>query len=157
MKAATTKSLLLVFLTSFTCAWGADTVEISACEVAGIKLGDTSTHVRMTLGEPTGQNGPCSDCIDQPYTWISYDGLRVDFVQSETMHIEVESDAYRLMTGVGVGSTTAEVIAEYGDPLVTEQESGEFLTYAITVRNGKPSGHTLDFQNQDGRSEEPHV
>ena len=150
MTSASKPSLLLVLLASFSCAWGADGVDISACEVAGIKLGATSTLVKATLGEPTGHNEPCIDCIDQPQTWISYDGLRVAFIQSETIHIEVASDAYRLMTELGVGSTKSEVIAEYGDPTVTEHEAGEFLTYAITVRNGKRTGHTLVFLIQDG-------
>ena len=150
MTAATKSSFILVVFAGLTSAWGADSVDISACEVAGIKLGDTSAHVRTLLGEPTGHNGPCNGCIDQPQTWISYDGLRVDFIQSETVHIEVESDAYRLTTGVGVGSTKAEVVAAYGDPLVSEQKAGEFLTYAITLRNGIRTGHTLDFLIQDG-------
>jgi len=143
-----TISLLILFLVHQG-SWAADSVDISACAVRGVELGDTSTHVRTTFGEPAGHNPPCIDCFDQPYTWISYDGLRVDFIQSETIHIEVDSDDFRLPTGLGVGSTKAEVIAEYGDPVVTEHEGGEFLTYAITVRNGKRTGHTLVFLIED--------
>ena len=142
-------SLLLALLASFPCAWAADSVDISSCEVAGIKLGDTSANVRETFGEPTGRNEPCMDCIDQPQTWISYEGLRVAFVNSETIHIEVASDAYRLRPGLGVGSARSEVISEFGEPLVTGHEAGEFLTYAITVRNGQRTGHTLVFLIQD--------
>jgi hypothetical protein len=140
---------LLILLLVHQGSWATDSVDISACAIEGIELGDTSTNVRMTFGEPTGHNPPCIDCIDQPQTWISYDGLRVDFIQSETIHIEVESDAFRLPTGLGVGSTKAEVIAEYGDPLVTELEAREFLTYAITWGDGRKTAHTLDFQIHD--------
>ena len=149
MKAISKQLFLISLLVGASAAWPADGVDISSCVVEGIGLGTSAGDIKEVYGEPDRRNQPCKDCIDMPYTSIAYDGLRIAFINLEAIHIEVASDEYRLLSGLGVGSSRSEVVAEYGDPSVIQNEDGEYLSYAITVRNGRWAGLTLVFLMDD--------
>lgn len=149
MRAVFTSILLASQLTYVSELWAADNVDISSCAVEGVSFGTSLSDVRKLFGEPIRRNQPCNDCIDMPQTWIDYEGLRVSFINLEAVHMEVTSEEYRLAAGLGVGSARSEIVAEYGDPTIIEDENGEFLSYAITAQNSRRTGHTLVFLIRD--------
>lgn len=128
--------LLLVWLVSCSVAGiavAADNVDGKEIEVAGIKLSDHKDRVRKLIGNPL-EWGPktCDGCFDITDSWFIYDGIRVHFLQSEVFQLEVTTKDYRLVSGVGVGSSREEVVRQYGQPKITSHEEGVVLAYPIT-------------------------
>ncbi len=129
-------SILLFGVPQFVIA--SDSVDIEEIKVAGIKFSDDKDRVRELLGEPSESGPTCDGCIDIIDSWYIYDGIRVHFLQTEALQFEVNAEKYRLISGVGVGSSQEEVIKQYGQPETTPHEDNIVLAYPLTS-NGR--GH----------------
>lgn len=127
-------------------AYSSDSVEQPGIYVAGIKFGDSRQKVLKQLGEPE-EAGPteCDGCIDIIDNWFVYNGLRVHFLQTEAFQFEVTSSSYRLNTGVGVGSTKAEVIDAYGEPSEIPFEGKVVVWYPLSFREQVDDRFKLEF------------
>ena len=87
-----------------------DDVDVKEIEVAGIKISDDKDRVKELLGDPLESGPTCDGCIDIMDSWFIYDEIRVQFLQSEVFQLEVTTIEYRLVSGVGVGTTREEVL-----------------------------------------------
>ncbi len=126
-----------------------ENVDVKEIEVAGIRMSDDKDRVRELLGEPSESGPTCDGCIDITDSWFVYEGIRVHFLQSEVLQFEVTTSQYRLVSGVGVGTSKEEVVREYGQPKVNLREDGVLLAYPITWNGrGRPDAK-LEFRIVD--------
>lgn len=85
------------------------TIPVAECELDGFGLGGSTEHMRIVFGEPEQATISKSPLVDYPHSEYTYDGLTIVFSTNGTsaMSYSVWSDEYRLLSGVGIGSTRA--------------------------------------------------
>jgi len=141
---------LILLLTLLPVPTHGEPILLADCEVAGIALNDNSTQVRQIVGAPI-QTGPeCKDCWDSVDTWFQYEGLRVRFVGDQVFEISVSNREYRLISGLGVGSTENEVTERYGEPQLFPGENQTLLVYPVALEGGRETLIKLVFTISDG-------
>jgi len=112
------------------------TVPIAECEVDGFGLGDPADQMLETFGEPMQDSVVKSPLNDYPHREYKYDGMRIVFSTDgrSAMSLYVSSPAYRLRSGIGVGSAWREVLAALGPGEL--RSSREPVTYSYHVVDG---------------------
>lgn len=109
------------------------TISISECEINGFGPGGSADQMRRAFGEPERDSAAKSPLNEYPHREYRYDGIRIVFSMHgrSAMSYYVSSTEYRLRSGIGVGSSWAEIIQTLGPG--SFRKSGESISYVYRV------------------------
>jgi hypothetical protein len=127
-------------------------IPIAEFSVSGIPFGADSDKVKSILGEPKPQPNFCKegciDIIDYPY---EYEGIALVMHQDEAWRFTVTSEAHRLKSGIGIGSSIDQVFEHFGKVRAHDENGKSVITYRAVWPDGKVSRVFLDFFVVDGQ------
>ena len=123
------------------------TIQIVECEINGFGLGDSADQMYKTFGKPDPDFLVKTRLNEYPHHEYQFDGLRIVFSTHgrSAMSYYVSSPAYRLRSGVGVGSMWREVIETLGPGLFGSSGGVVLYSYRIVDSEGKFVPATLEF------------
>ena len=113
------------------------TVPIAECEIDGFGLGGSANQMREIFGEPEQDLVVKSRLNEYSHREYEYDGMRIVFSMNgrSAMSFYVSSPAFRLRSGIGVGSTWIDIVEALGPG--SRSSSGESITYSYHVVDSK--------------------
>jgi hypothetical protein len=106
------------------------TIPMVECEINGFGLGGSADQMRTVFGEPEPISIAKSPTGEYPHREYRYDGIRFVFSTHgrSAMSYFVSSPKYRLRSGVGVGSTRAEIDEALGSGRRGRSGDSNYLT-----------------------------
>ena len=114
--------------------------------IGGVKLGMTQAKVRSILGRPTSTKRGSNDY--GPYVIFYYTGYTVNFQGvTAVTQIETTTPKERTVSGLGVGSTRAQVQAK----LTGERCEGPRAGGHCYLGKFVPGAHITDFSFRNGK------
>lgn len=129
--------LSALIMPALTAASVQKTVSIAECKIDGFGLGDSADQVRELFGEPEQDSVVKSQLNEYQHREYEYDGMRIVFSTNSrsVMSFHVSSPAFRLRSGIGVGSIWTDIIEALGPG--SFKSSGESVSYSYQVVNSK--------------------
>lgn len=122
-------------------------VSLADCAIGNFTVGDSAEVVLQALGEPKRNLLLKLPTNDFTHREIQYDGITITLSQHgrTAMSYAVQSPDYRLPSGVGVGSTRAEVLEALGPARSQFDDRSEAWTYNLVDRDGQAIPAVLRF------------
>ncbi len=127
------------------------TIPIDECEINGFGLGGSADQMRNVFGEPEPVSIAKSALAEYPHREYRYDGLTIVFSTHgrSAMSYFVSSPKYRLRSGLGVGSTWAEIEEALGCGFWGRSGDSDSLTYHVIGADGRYIPAWLTFRLVD--------
>ena len=124
------------------------TVSLAECAINGFTIGDSAEVMRQALGEPDRQMLAKLATNDYEHLEFQYDGIQIKFsLHGRTaMSYTVDSPDYTLRSGVGVGSTRAELLDALGPAHLYFGAGPETWSYNVVNSDGESSFAMLRFK-----------
>lgn len=124
------------------------TIPMVDCEISGFGLGGSIDQMRAIFGEPELYSIAKPPSDEYPHRDYHYDGLRIVFSMHgrSAMSYFVTSPEYRLPSGVGIGSTWAEIVEALGPGRSLRSQDSLDFTYRVIGADGRHTPAFLTFR-----------
>ena len=115
------------------------TIPMVECEINGFGLGGSADQMRTIFGEPEPISIAKSPRDEYPHREYRYDGIKFVFSTHgrSAMSYFVSNAKYRLRSGIGVGSTRAEIDEALASGRWGRSGDSHYLTYHVIGTDGR--------------------